>query len=361
MGCAECHDHKFDPFTQKDFYSFAAFFADIQQPAVGNPPTFPVMSEDHQQQLGEFDRTLAGLRRTADTPTAELAAAQQRWEVDVLAQLASTPEFSPWHAIGPFRAASFDAAHAEQYVDPAAVDLAAAIGWWSRAAALGDATAAYNAGLLLLRSAEGDERARALLAQAAAHGDARAAFALGTELATHDDRHAAIPLLEQAAKSGYAPAQYNLARLHEAHDRAAAVHWYRRAAPDFAPAAEALARLEAETSGPTSGPGGAETPTDGRAWLLAQPPSAYTIQVGAGPDPQALARLLDAHAGTLPSAWFAHRREGGDPYVAVVGSFADPAAAEAALATLPEALTRHRPWVRRIGGLQSTLDAAAPP
>ncbi|HEY3394137.1 MAG TPA: PSD1 and planctomycete cytochrome C domain-containing protein, partial [Lacipirellulaceae bacterium] len=61
IGCARCHDHKFDPITQRDFYQFFAFFNNVNEKGVytetrGNvPPLVKLMTSEHEQKLAEFD------------------------------------------------------------------------------------------------------------------------------------------------------------------------------------------------------------------------------------------------------------------------------------------------------------------
>ncbi len=63
LGCAECHDHKFDPFTQKDFYSLAAFFADIEEVAVGrNSANMSLPTKEQAKALMAVDEEIASAK-----------------------------------------------------------------------------------------------------------------------------------------------------------------------------------------------------------------------------------------------------------------------------------------------------------
>jgi hypothetical protein len=88
MGCAECHDHKFDPFTTKDFYSLAAFFADIQETAVGQqPPNLRVPTDEQRAEIRKIDQQLQQLARQRQELAPKLAAAQKQWEKTALASI----------------------------------------------------------------------------------------------------------------------------------------------------------------------------------------------------------------------------------------------------------------------------------
>jgi mono/diheme cytochrome c family protein len=61
VGCAVCHDHKFDPTTQKDFYSLSAFFNNIdEKPFNGDRPVWsPVVRIPRAQNRDAYDRVYA--------------------------------------------------------------------------------------------------------------------------------------------------------------------------------------------------------------------------------------------------------------------------------------------------------------
>jgi hypothetical protein len=61
VGCARCHDHKFDPLSQADYYRLQSFFA-AAQPTDVDIATLDARAA-HQQRLTEIDAQLAPLRK----------------------------------------------------------------------------------------------------------------------------------------------------------------------------------------------------------------------------------------------------------------------------------------------------------
>src|SRR5438093_7639367 len=51
-GCAQCHSHKFDPISQKEYYQFYAFFNQTEDnDQADERPTIPLRSEEHTSEL----------------------------------------------------------------------------------------------------------------------------------------------------------------------------------------------------------------------------------------------------------------------------------------------------------------------
>ncbi|HKX30310.1 MAG TPA: DUF1549 domain-containing protein, partial [Blastocatellia bacterium] len=85
MGCARCHNHKFDPLTQKEYYRLSAYFNSIDEDGhsfdQGNsPPWIAAPTVAQQQQLRRFDQEIAQAEGRIAALTEQSAAQQRHWE-----------------------------------------------------------------------------------------------------------------------------------------------------------------------------------------------------------------------------------------------------------------------------------------
>ncbi|MGV3660495.1 MAG: PSD1 and planctomycete cytochrome C domain-containing protein [Prosthecobacter sp.] len=99
-GCSQCHDHKFDPITQRDFYSLGAFFADIKEPIIGRPENgMMVLDAAGEKRQAEIAQRLAALQAELARPRPDLAEAQTVWEKQSLEAVASSGTWQPLKSI----------------------------------------------------------------------------------------------------------------------------------------------------------------------------------------------------------------------------------------------------------------------
>ncbi len=85
MGCARCHDHKYDPISQREFYEFYAFFNSTEDKGFYNAtrgnagPQILLPTYAQQQELQKMEKKLAALRADLET-----------------ARVGQTSEYDPW-------------------------------------------------------------------------------------------------------------------------------------------------------------------------------------------------------------------------------------------------------------------------
>ena len=84
-GCAQCHDHKYDPITQKEYYQLFAYFNNITENAMdGNrkdsPPVVKLPTPEQKNQLAKYDDLIKDLDSRSKGALPQVDAAQTAWE-----------------------------------------------------------------------------------------------------------------------------------------------------------------------------------------------------------------------------------------------------------------------------------------
>lgn len=102
IGCAQCHDHKFDPITQRDFYSLGAFFADIEEPIIGaREPGMLVPDHQQEAELQRLEAAVARAQQEWDAPHPQWEQAFAAWQTE---QSAAAVQAKLWNSLTPAEA-----------------------------------------------------------------------------------------------------------------------------------------------------------------------------------------------------------------------------------------------------------------
>ena len=89
MACAQCHTHKYDPFTQRDYFRlFAILNNSADEDRKDEAPVLPLFTPERKKLREPLETEIAAAIRTMQTRTPALLAAQPAWETAITAPIA---------------------------------------------------------------------------------------------------------------------------------------------------------------------------------------------------------------------------------------------------------------------------------
>jgi hypothetical protein len=110
LNCCRCHDHKYDPISQKEFYQLFAYFNSVDESGVldseggnrggGNSrPTIAAPTAEQEAQLQRLTAAVKDAEARAAAAQTESAPAQAAWEARLKESLATAKQKAPWQPL----------------------------------------------------------------------------------------------------------------------------------------------------------------------------------------------------------------------------------------------------------------------
>ena len=77
VACAKCHDHKFDPISQKDYFQLTAFFNNIRELGMTGDdgefgPLLPLSDEETQSKIDQLNEVMNSIKKEITITSAQL-------------------------------------------------------------------------------------------------------------------------------------------------------------------------------------------------------------------------------------------------------------------------------------------------
>jgi mono/diheme cytochrome c family protein len=105
LNCCRCHDHKYDPITQKEFYSLFSYFNNVAESGTlqgesrNTDPVLSVPTPEQQHQVADYEKQIQQAQEALAQAEANIEILMEPWEIDFKKTIGSNQP--TWNTLDP--------------------------------------------------------------------------------------------------------------------------------------------------------------------------------------------------------------------------------------------------------------------